>query len=101
MRAYVAGPLTYNDTATVAVRVRQADAFVAKALELEAAGHEALIPTLFDLALDTPWPVAMRECLKHLLTCDMIVMLPDWQQSRGARLEHQVAVAIGLEVACP
>ena len=30
--------------------------------------------------------------------CDAIYMLPDWKDSRGAKLEHQFAIEKGLEI---
>jgi hypothetical protein len=44
------------------------------------------------------WEFAMGECLKILLRCDAIYMLSDWQQSRGARVEHVVAKELGIEI---
>ena len=40
----------------------------------------------------------MRLGLRGLLDCDEIVMLPGWERSRGARLEHLVAVELGMTV---
>lgn len=37
----------------------------------------------------------MNACLPHLLKCDGISMLGDWEQSRGARVERDVAIATG------
>jgi hypothetical protein len=36
--------------------------------------------------------------LEILCKCDMIVMLPNWEDSEGAREEHHCAVDLGLEV---
>lgn len=42
---------------------------------------------------------AMRACLQHL-TCfaDLLVVLPGWWLSKGARIEVAVAQAVGVEV---
>lgn len=45
-----------------------------------------------------PWPVAMKKCIMALLTCDVICMLPDWQDSIGARTEHLVASRCDMEI---
>lgn len=41
----------------------------------------------------------MRVCLDALLDCDALVSLPRWSSSKGAHLERQVAIEIGLPVA--
>lgn len=41
---------------------------------------------------------AMKVCLKELLNCDAICMLPGWEDSDGACLEYQCAVAVGMPV---
>lgn len=38
-----------------------------------------------------PWVVCMMVCVWHLVRCSHVYMLNDWQDSRGARIEHQVA----------
>jgi hypothetical protein len=40
----------------------------------------------------------MRADLRALLDCDAIFMLPGWRESRGATVEHAVAVACGIPV---
>lgn len=40
----------------------------------------------------------LRTCLAVLLECDELHLLPGWKASRGANIEHDVAVAVGLRV---
>ena len=40
----------------------------------------------------------MRTDLLALLSCDAIHMLPGWRESKGATVEHAVAVACGMPV---
>jgi hypothetical protein len=40
----------------------------------------------------------MRADLTRLLRCDKIFMLRDWQDSKGAKLEHSIAEALGIEI---
>jgi hypothetical protein len=44
------------------------------------------------------WGCYLRGDLAALLDCDAILMLPGWESSHGARLELQVASAVGLRV---
>ena len=37
------------------------------------------------------WPRCMIVCLWHLMKCDTVVFMDDWQDSRGARIENRVA----------
>lgn len=57
------------------------------------------------IAIDPPQPgeekphsYYMREAIKLLVKCDLIYLLDGWENSAGARLELQVAKAIGLKV---
>jgi hypothetical protein len=38
----------------------------------------------------------MRESFKYILEADTVVLLPGWEESRGARLEAAVATELGL-----
>lgn len=40
----------------------------------------------------------LRHDLRMLLDCDAIYMLCGWEASKGAQLEHRVAVECGIEV---
>ena len=36
----------------------------------------------------------MKFAIKKLLDCDAITMLPDWQESKGATAERQIAIVL-------
>lgn len=40
----------------------------------------------------------MRKDIAVLVECDAICMLPDYRESRGARLELEIAKVIGLKI---
>lgn len=40
----------------------------------------------------------LREALKMLLSAEAIYMIPGWQDSKGASIEHEVATALGMKV---
>ena len=41
---------------------------------------------------------AMEICFNALKTCSHIYMLKDWELSRGAKMEHDMAKEYGLEI---
>ena len=42
------------------------------------------------------WAGYMRLALRQMLTCDVVVFLPNWQQSKGAMLESEVARQLAM-----
>ena len=93
MIAYLSGPMT-------GLPDNGYPAFQAAAERLRGQGvtvispHEIVPPG----AAPWSWEDHMRADLAALLTCDVIVLLPGWETSRGARLEKTVADALGLVV---
>ncbi len=73
-------------------------AFHAKAAELRAAGHHVENPAENPEPACKNWRGYMRLAVAQLATCDAVVLLPGWSKSRGACVEHQLAVGMGLEV---
>jgi len=44
------------------------------------------------------WDDAVRNDIKKMLECDEVHLLPDWQDSRGAQLERDIALRLGMQV---
>ena len=72
-------------------------AFARMAATLRSKGWVVVNPhDLFTADAEESWEGYMRKDLAALLTCTHIVMLPEWEQSRGAQLEKLVADAVGI-----
>lgn len=101
MKIYLAGPMTgYPDW--------NVHAFNKKAAELRALGHLVFSPAEVDLPLVPGGELSstLREALYQdtkfiCLEADMVVLLPGWEKSHGARAEQALAVALGLEIKYP
>jgi len=47
---------------------------------------------------DTHWTYYMREAIRRLMLCDSILMLDGWGQSRGASMEHDIALKLYMRI---
>lgn len=47
---------------------------------------------------DKSWASYMKVCINHLIKCDYIYMIQGWEKSKGARIELNLAIDLGLEV---
>ena len=91
MRIYVAGPMTGYPELNF-------PAFHAAAKVLRAQGHHVENPAEINADPKAQWLDCMRMDIARLVTCDAVLMLPGWQNSRGALVEHGLAVGLGMEV---
>lgn len=91
MIVYIAGPMTGLPDLNF-------PAFHAAAARLRAEGFDVVNPAEIDIPLPSDWLAAMRADIAQLVTCDAIALLPGWQRSRGATLEHHIATALGLAI---
>ena len=90
-RIYLAGPMSGLPDLNF-------PAFHAAAARLRAAGHDVVNPAEINPDPGAAWAQCMRADIAQLVTCEAIALLPGWEQSRGARLEHHIATQLGMRV---
>lgn len=73
-------------------------AFDAEAGRLRAMGITVVNPAEVELPEGATWADFMRADIKELMSCTTIVLLPGWERSEGARLEHFIAVKLDMKV---
>lgn len=75
-------------------------AFRAAAETLRARGYDVLSPAELPApdTVNPTWTDWMRAALRTMLHADAVVMLKGWQRSKGARIEFNLAVDLGLRV---
>lgn len=89
--AYIAGKITGLPKEEVR---RKFNIF---ASQLHSKGYQVVRPvTVTDDSAN--WDQAIRSDIKKMLECDEVHMLPDWQDSRGAQLERDIAIRLGIQV---
>lgn len=98
MRAYLAGPISLGGTLPPAEVDANRARFRAASERLTAEGWEVLDPTAEGAYPGRSWSDWMRRGITMMLRADLVVMLPGWQASRGALIEHRLAVELGIEV---
>ena len=88
-KVYISGPMSglpsYNYPA-----------FYEAAMQLRLKGVEVVSPAEGAVTNDKMWSDYMRRAIKMLCDCDFNVRLPGWANSAGARLETQIADALGI-----
>jgi hypothetical protein len=72
-------------------------AFHRAATELRNQGHSIISPADYG-SLVTGWRECMKRDLHALLWCDAVIVLPKWDQSKGATLEANQAVDLQMPV---
>lgn len=105
-RVYVSGPIAGHPGArtlfsAAALQLRMESRYavdVVNPFAVEPVPHEGECPPGYEADGEHLSSCYMRADLKALLDCDAIAMLPGWKESRGATVEHHVAVACGMEV---
>lgn len=91
MKIYISGPITGQPN-------RNAEAFSSAKMRLKALGHSSINPLDLDYIEDfgDDWYLNLRRDLKYLVSCDALLLLPGWEESRGAKLEIIVALQLDM-----
>lgn len=98
-RIYLAGPISLNGQLEPGAVAQNIERFKAAAEQLRAKGFHVENPAENeDTVPPRTWESWMRLSLSQLLTCDEVWLLPNWEQSRGARMEWRIADALGMDV---
>lgn len=88
MKIYLSGPMSgypeYNFPA-----------FRAAAKRLRELGLEVIDPSEINQPDLNSWEQCMKNALRDMMLCDTIVMLPGWQNSKGAVIELELSEKLG------
>lgn len=93
MKIYIAGKITGCNLYDAQYKFRKASRM------LRECGHTPVNP--MDKVSEQEglsWADYMKEDIPLLLCCDAIYLLPDWADSKGARLEKIIAEELGMEL---
>jgi hypothetical protein len=71
-------------------------AFNAEATRLRAMGFHVENPA--ENPEQSSWEDYMKAAIIQMLSCEVVVMLPGWSESRGALIERELALRLGLKV---
>jgi hypothetical protein len=88
---YLAGPMTGFPEFNY-------PAFHEAARRLREVGLAVINPAENGLPSDAPWEQHMRKNIADLMMAEAVVVLPGWQNSRGARLETEIAGRLAMPV---
>lgn len=100
-KMYISGPMTgiagHNFTAFDKIRDLIKDAGIIPVSPADITRSLATEMDIQDYSL-IPMKKYLQEDFAALFECDSIIMLKGWENSKGARAEHALAVALGLEI---
>jgi hypothetical protein len=91
MKIYISGKISGIEN--------QAEELFARAeKELLARGFQPVNPMSLNHNHDKSWHSYMREDVKALCECEAVYMLSNWSDSKGAIIEHTIAMYLGLKI---
>ena len=91
-KVYISGPITGYDLEERAAEFMWAE------MKVQEVGGEPINPMGLGLPDSASWEQHMRHDITLLLTCDGIIMLNGWENSKGARLEMDIAISLGMPI---
>lgn len=90
-KVYISGKITGDEEAAI-------ERFYAAEWLLSSLGYTPINPLRLEHTHDKRWESYMRVCIKALCDCDYIYLIDGWELSKGAVLEYNIAMSLGIEV---
>ena len=94
-KIYIAGKVTGEPIAECTMK------FGVAQKTIEALGFTAVNPLEVVNDFKATWENAMKKCIKALMDCDAVYMLPDCANSPGAKLETRLASEFNMPLLNP
>lgn len=92
MKVYISGPISGLPYEEVEKAFSKAE------IRLQEQGYEVVNPLNNGLPRESTWNEHMRADLKLLLDCDAIYMLDGWTNSKGAKIEFNLAFDLRINI---
>lgn len=89
MIIYISGPMTGLPNLNF-------DSFMALEAKLLGEGHDVLNPARFGDG--GTWVECLKRDIRLLMEAEALVLMHGWENSRGAKLEYDVAMALGYRI---
>lgn len=91
-KIYISGKITGLDEYEAFQLFNNAD------IELSTKGFNVVNPMTIEHNHDKSWLNYMKTDLKALMECDCVYALNNWLDSRGAKIEVELAINLGMKV---
>jgi hypothetical protein len=89
---YISGPMSGYEELNF-------PAFAQAAERLRNDGHKVISPAEIEQPVKS-WEACMKEDIKQLMDANTVAVLPGWEQSKGARIEVELARSLGMSIVC-
>lgn len=89
-KIYISGKITGIENSAMSI-------FQNAETKLSEFGYSVVNPMKLNHDHDKDWHSYMRVDIKALVDCDEIYMLNNWTDSKGAILEHTIAMMLGIK----
>lgn len=95
--AYISGPYSDKDPSKQGANITRASEVAEKYWKL---GYAVICPHNNSAWMDDiiPWQQFLLGDLEILSRCDVVVMLPDWNKSKGASKERNLAYKLNKKI---